>query len=416
MMKFERLEGPCGVPVYYQQLPEFVKSTAIALTVFTGSADDTSVGEPGLYHWFEHVPFRGTAKFPTEGYMVNSLKRTGGNINASTSPFRTKYEATLPTRHLSIGLDVVVDLVAQPLLNDEGVFAEREVIKREILQNDSKLERCANNRLREILWKGHPLEHSTLGTEESLDSMTPEILREARRKGYDRSRMAFFISTSLPATEILDMVSDRFDLLPSNGLEERRMSVPYGPLVWTPGDKVTFHTTFQTSRVLALFYLPPNGDLVKEAKRSLVRDAFAYGGPGSPLYRAVRGENQLAYSAGVIYEPTRDGGYGGFSVDTSSNDVDAVLQALRKMFKKKQLRSREWFEHIRESRRCALEMEVISPRRSVDEVVDEIVEIGETTSDENWLDIRESIQHEEIIEMIDRINFDEARIVVALGK
>lgn len=416
MMKFERLEGPCGIPVYYQQLPEILRCTSIALTVFTGSADDTSVGEPGLYHWFEHVPFRGTEKFPSESRLTYPLRRVGGRMNASTSPFRTNYECSVPTRHLGLGLDVVVDLVAQPLLTDKAINAEREVIKREILQSDSRLERYANNRLREIFWKGHPLEHSTLGTRDSLDCMTPEVLREARRKGYDRSRMAFFISTSLSAVEVLDMVSDRFELLPSNGLEERRMGASYGPLVWTPGERADFKTTFSTSRVMVLFYQPPTRDIVERAKRSMIRNIFAHGGIGSPLYRAIRGVNQLAYSANLMYEPTQDGGYVGFTVDTSRQDVEDVLQALRIMFSSPQLRSREWFDHIHESRRCALEMENISPWHSIDEAVDSVVDNGEIVNNEDWLDIRESIPHEEIIEMVDQFNFDEARIVVAVGK
>ena len=81
MIDFERIDGPFGVPVYYQRLP--VNTVSVSWVMFVGSADDAVGGGEGIYHWFEHLPSRGTEKFPG-GYRDTEarLVRHGGGGDA----------------------------------------------------------------------------------------------------------------------------------------------------------------------------------------------------------------------------------------------------------------------------------------------------------------------------------------------
>lgn len=417
MLTFTRLEGPHGIPVFYQKLPGEVKSTAIALTVFTGAADDTSVGLPGIYHWFEHVPFRGTKKFPN-GYLSTKgpITRVGGKVGAWTNPFCTNYWSTLPTRHLEKGVDIVTDLVAQPLLTDESIIAEREIINQEIRDRNAN----ANGRMQyttpSILWRDHPLGVHVLGSIESLGSMTPDLLHEARRKGYDRSRMAFFISTNLPYHNVGDLINDRFALLPSNGLSERRMGGSFGPLPWQQGERTEFETEFSASIVKVLFRFPSVRTKTDLVKQSILTKLFSHGGPGSPLIRAVREKNQLCYGAQVEVFNCQDGGCWGFNVNTSLKNVGAVERALPTMLQDQQLRSGEWFETIKEAAVGNLDMEVIDPDKLVESAVRSTMIMGEPLNEEEMVTLLCSVPHEQVLEWIDRIDFEKARTVVALGK
>src|SRR3989344_2325672 len=113
MIALQKLEGPYGIPVYYQRMPEVVRSVSMAWVIFAGAADDASVGAPGLYHWFEHVPFRGTKKYPG-GYqdIKGRFTRYGGAINAWTSLHATKYHAHVPVKVWPEALSVITDLFA----------------------------------------------------------------------------------------------------------------------------------------------------------------------------------------------------------------------------------------------------------------------------------------------------------------
>lgn len=417
MLTFTQLEGPHGIPVFYQQLPEMVKSTAIALTVFTGAADDTSVGLPGIYHWFEHVPFRGTKKFPN-GYLSTKgpITRVGGKVGAWINPFCTNYWSTLPTRYLEKGVDIVTDLVAQPLLTNESIVAEREIINQEIRDRNAN----ANGRMQytvpRILWGDHPLGAHTLGSIESIGSMTPDLLHEARRKGYDRSRMAFFISTNLLYCEVGDLINNRFALLPSDGLSERRMGGSFGPLPWQQGERTEFETEFSASIIKVLFQFPSVRTKMDMVKQSIITKLFNHGGAGSPLIRAVRENNQLCYGANVEVFNCQDGGYWGFNVNTSQKNVGAVERALPTMLQDPQLRSEEWLKTIKEAAVCNLDMEVIDPDALVESAVRTTMLMGGPLDEEEMVNLFCSVPHEQVLEWIGEINFEKARKVVALGK
>lgn len=414
MLEFKRLEGPYGIPVFYQQLPEFVKSTAIALAVFTGSADDTSVGEPGLYHWFEHVPFRGTKKFPG-GYEATKgpVDRVSGTVGAYTNTFMTVYEAQLPTRHLAIALDVVTDLVAQPLLTDEAIAAERKIINQEIRDKLGSSGGKMGYTLHTIMWKGHPFGNPTLGSIESLGNMTPALLREAREKGYDRSRMVFFVSSALSASEILAMLPERFSLLPEHGLAERRQAASYGTVPWKPG-RYEQESEFSSSQVIVLFPVPIFRRAIDVALRSMLITLFTHGG-SSPLKRAVREETQLSYGSGVAQFHSKDGSYLGFRVDTSAENVEAVEEAIRNMFHDPRLRSREHFESILESGYNELDMRILDPEKEIDRAVFQVKNLGETWSEEEGMDLYVSVTQDEVMQALEGLRFEDSFTAVRRG-
>ena len=97
MIDFERIQGPFDVPIYFQRLP--VNTVSLYWLVFVGSADDESAGGHGVYHWFEHIPSRGTKKFPG-GYFDTEarLVRHGGGSGAETGATFTGFSADIPKR------------------------------------------------------------------------------------------------------------------------------------------------------------------------------------------------------------------------------------------------------------------------------------------------------------------------------
>lgn len=105
MINLKQIDGPAGIPIYYQRMPDLVKSVSLSWLVFTGAADDESIGLPGLYHWFEHIPFRGTVKYPN-GYTdtKGDLTRYGGNNGAWTNHHATNYWAFAPVSKWRSGL------------------------------------------------------------------------------------------------------------------------------------------------------------------------------------------------------------------------------------------------------------------------------------------------------------------------
>ena len=229
MIDFKRLEGPKGIPVYFQHLP--VNSVSVYWLVFVGSADDESVGNHGIYHWFEHLPSRGTEKYPS-GYRDTEarLVRHGGEAGAETSYAHTAYYADVPRRVWTTALDILTDMIARPLLRSEDMEAEREIIHQEIDEWHSSPHGLSMCVLPSLLWPGHPLGHDQLGTRESLQSMSPSLLRTAHQRGYGCSRCVLFVSGQLEEQEVLEEVAKAVEFLPDRDITQRRSPAAYGPL------------------------------------------------------------------------------------------------------------------------------------------------------------------------------------------
>src|SRR5262245_31010996 len=71
-------------------LPNIV---SLQIPVQTGSRNEVEAGKSGFAHFFEHMMFRGTEKYPPEKYQ-EIVNRTGARQNAFTSDDFTNYHAT----------------------------------------------------------------------------------------------------------------------------------------------------------------------------------------------------------------------------------------------------------------------------------------------------------------------------------
>src|SRR5436190_9665047 len=61
---------------------------AFYIVIRAGSRDEIEQGKTGFAHFFEHMMFRGTEKYPKEKYS-DILKSTGASANANTDNDRT---------------------------------------------------------------------------------------------------------------------------------------------------------------------------------------------------------------------------------------------------------------------------------------------------------------------------------------
>src|SRR3954447_3797653 len=76
--------------------------------VRTGSRNEVEKGLSGFAHFFEHMMFRGTDKFPQERYN-DVLKALGANSNAFTTDDWTCYHLTVPASALEKVIEIESD-------------------------------------------------------------------------------------------------------------------------------------------------------------------------------------------------------------------------------------------------------------------------------------------------------------------
>ena len=127
---FERTALPDGPRVISAQMSG-TRALAVAVYVLAGSRVE-SREQWGVAHFMEHVTFKGTQAYPTTRAVSEAIEGCGGHCNAATDRESTVYWARLPVREAERAFDVLGELVVRPLLRDEDIGREREIIVEEI--------------------------------------------------------------------------------------------------------------------------------------------------------------------------------------------------------------------------------------------------------------------------------------------
>ncbi len=384
MIDFELITGPNGVPIYFQRLP--VNTVSMNWLVFVGSADDDQAGGHGVYHWFEHIPSRGTHKFPG-GYRDTEarLVRHGGDSDAETGSTHTSFSANVPKRVWADALEVLADMVGQPLLRIDDIEAEREVILQEIGEWHSDPYHHSLCRLPGLLWPGHPLGHDQLGTAKQLRAIDANQLRHAHASGYSRNRSVLFLAGDIERQQLLEVVGGCMEQMPDHPLSERRCPANYGPLpTWQAGQTTTIHTSHADSVVYLLFPIGPLCEgITARLQWDFLEHVFSAGDLGSPLNRLVREDERLAYSPDFISTTYPDGGYAGLVTQTSA-EPERVLDAFWRLIGSPELRSQQWLDYVRDTIRGSIEMHDPHACEYTDEGSASLIHYGQCITDADF--------------------------------
>ena len=151
------------------------KSAAIGFFVKTGSRDETKQIN-GVSHYLEHMLFKGTEKL--SALEVNeAFDRTGAQFNAFTSEENTVFYAAVLPEYLAEVTRLWIELI-RPALRDDDFNMEKNVIKEEIAMYKDLPSFDVMDRCRSLHFDGHACGHSVLGSEESIDNLTADQMRD----------------------------------------------------------------------------------------------------------------------------------------------------------------------------------------------------------------------------------------------
>lgn len=138
--------------------------------VRTGSRDEVEPGHSGFAHFFEHMMFRGTKKYPGSVYD-QKLTEMGANANAFTSNDVTCYHLTFAPEDLEQVIDLESDRF-QNLSYAEGEFkTEAGAILGEYLKSFSSPWMILEETLCATAFEKHPYRHTTIGFKEDIEAM-----------------------------------------------------------------------------------------------------------------------------------------------------------------------------------------------------------------------------------------------------
>ncbi|MGH8223213.1 MAG: insulinase family protein, partial [Woeseiaceae bacterium] len=150
----------------------------IQIPVQTGSRNEVEPGKSGFAHFFEHMMFRGTEKYPADVY-AGILKKAGADQNAYTTDDYTNYHITFTKDDLEKIIEIEADRFQNLSYSEAEFRTEALAVKGEYLKNFSNPTSKAYERLRAVAFREHTYRHTTMGFIEDIEAM-PEQLEYSR--------------------------------------------------------------------------------------------------------------------------------------------------------------------------------------------------------------------------------------------
>ena len=190
---------------------------AYVSVVRTGSRDEVEPGKSGFAHFFEHMMFRGTEKYPN--YDAETT-RMGAFRNASTWADQTAYYIVANTEYLEKIIDIESDRFRNLKYSEPDFRTEAGAILGEYQQGAREPQRFLNEHVRLAAFDRHTYRHTTIGFEEDIRKM-PDA--------YEYSR-SFYERFYRPENVVIVIAGD-FDTAKAKAMITRY----YGP--WKPGYK-----------------------------------------------------------------------------------------------------------------------------------------------------------------------------------
>lgn len=158
-----------GVTVMTDAMPN-AYSVSVGAWIPRGSRHEAP-DECGLSHFYEHLVFKGT-EHRTALEIASSIEDRGGNLDAYTTRQETGFYAQVSREDVPLALDVIADMMMNPLLNETEMEKERKVIIEEIRSYDDIAEERVGDLFNEIHFKGSGIARPIAGTAKSVRALT----------------------------------------------------------------------------------------------------------------------------------------------------------------------------------------------------------------------------------------------------
>lgn len=313
-----------GARLVSETMPERFSASAVLMFAAGSRLEDDRLA--GVSHFIEHLYFKGTRRRPSSKEIADAIEGVGGFINASTDKELTAYWTRVPSEHLELGVDVLLDIVSNSKLEPADVERERTVILEELRMYQDQPQDFVQNLFEELIWPGHPLGRDIAGTEESVARLTREDILEYADAHYRLPNLVVGIAGPVSELAATEMVRSRLTM-PSEAELDSDDGAP-APLV-EARVVVRRRSTEQAHICLGtrgLGYLHPDRYALDLLNTVLGE------GMSSRLFLNIRERLGLAYDVNSFTQKHRDTGYVGVYVGVEPKKaVDAVKAVIAEL-------------------------------------------------------------------------------------
>ncbi len=305
-----------GLTIATVRMPH-VETASLGLWIGQGSRDE-SAAEHGIAHFLEHMVFKGTGS-RTARQHAEEIEAVGGEINAATGVESTGYFARVMGADCDLAIDLIADMLLDPLITEADVERERAVILQEMAADGDEPEDLAHDALQATAFPGQALGRPIIGTRASVSGIMQDGLRRHLQRVLCAPRMVLTAAGAIDHTRLLARATTHFSGIAA-------ASPPIRPKSRYAGGRRILAQDFEQSHLLFGFPAPGRHDPGANAVSVLAN--ILGGGASSRLFQSVREERGLCYAVDAFFDPYSDTGLFGLYAATRAEAVPEVVSAI----------------------------------------------------------------------------------------
>jgi predicted Zn-dependent peptidase len=304
---------PSGLTVLTERM-ERVETVSFGAYVGAGTRHETAA-ENGVAHFLEHMAFKGTEK-RSAVEIAEAIENVGGHINAYTSREQTAYYVKLLKEDLSLGADIIGDILCNSTFEPDEVERERGVILQEIGQANDTPDDIVFDHFQSAAYPSQPMGRPVLGTEQIIRGMKREALHGFMRAHYTPENMVIAASGNLHHEQVVELAERHFSSLPR---AERCDPMPSDYM----GGEYREMRDLDQAHIVLGFNAPGYGEV--DYYPSMLLSTVLGGGMSSRLFQEIREKRGLVYSIYSFTSPAEDGGLFGIYAGTGESEAAELM-------------------------------------------------------------------------------------------
>lgn len=273
--------------------------------VRAGSRNEVEPGLSGFAHFFEHMMFRGTTRYPQEAYN-NVLKSLGADSNAFTTDDWTCYHMTIPSSALAKAVEIEADRFRNLKYDEPEFQKEARAVLGEYNKSASSPFLLLNETMQDKAYSKHTYKHTTIGFLADVKNMPSQFKYSKTffNRWYRPENCTIVVAGEVDHDKLVSLVRAQYGtwepgkssiVIPAEPPQNAPRSAP---LAWP----------LPTLPILYLGYHIPAADPNDPDTAPLSALAQAVFGETSPLYKALVLDEQKVVALMADAEAKRDPG------------------------------------------------------------------------------------------------------------
>ncbi|MCH8067169.1 MAG: insulinase family protein [Nanoarchaeota archaeon] len=302
------------------------KSVAVELMFKVGSNDENQK-IAGISHFLEHMLFEGTKKRKDSREIANEIEKYGAEFNAYTSGTRTAFFIKIINKRFDTALDILSDMVANPLFDKKKIEKEKKVVLKEINMVTDDPRQHQWILFQKNLFEKHPAKNPTYGTVQAVKNINREVINDYYIKYYSPNNLV--ISVVGNVSDVKGKIIRYFGNLKPKKLSERKLvKEPLQTKIKKFVEKRKIHNSYMVLGYKTIPRIHEDSYVLDVITSVLGR------GQSGWMFEEIRNKLGLAYQVGVQNELEDDYGTLAIFAGLDKKNIEKAKKIILKQFRK----------------------------------------------------------------------------------